>query len=169
MGDYTTIVWIHKNIIHFFLLSYIIKTILLFVNRAAFDRLRAKTKAVEMVLGTLILVSGFYLIFMRDGFHETWLIVKIVIVFAALPLAIIGLKRANNILAVAALILFLYAYVVGKKKTLAPYVHKPSISSVYTAQQSHCPDLKNAVMLDKNSCNKIHDSFHNKSKSFSTQ
>jgi cytochrome c553 len=69
------------------------------------------TKAVkipEMIISTLFLVTGIYMLFFVP--INTILIIKILIVFASIPLAVVGFKKGNKVLAVISLILIISAY-----------------------------------------------------------
>ena len=92
---------------------------MLLSNEAKFQKFRDKTKIVEMILGTLVLASGFTLFFMNEGDAPTWLYVKIGLVFAGIPIAIIGMKKANKALALLAVLLFLYVFAIGFTKKLS--------------------------------------------------
>ena len=116
--EYSTLVEAHKGIVYLFLISIFIKATLSFVNQDLFDMVRQKTKVVEMILGTLLIVTGGMLIFSNsDVMKEPWLHVKLTIVIIGIPLAIIGLKRNKKILIILSLVLFVYAYLVAKTKS----------------------------------------------------
>lgn len=109
----------HIIIVTAFLLFMLVKVILLFAAKAeTVANFRSKTKVVDMVLGTLILVTGFYLMFSVGGHPPTYLMVKIVLVFLAIPLGIIGFKRSNKVLATLSLLLILYTYGISETKSL---------------------------------------------------
>lgn len=116
---YIGFVHTHVLVVILFLIFFIIKAVLLFLNkRAQLARLRAKTKVVDMVLGTLILVTGGYLAFAYSGSLPGWLLTKIGLVLVAIPLSIVGIARANKLLAALGLIIFLYVYGVSETKSL---------------------------------------------------
>jgi uncharacterized membrane protein SirB2/cytochrome c5 len=105
---------LHVTVIIIFLLSFMIKSILLLLNKdAALDKIREKTKIFEMVMGTLILLTGGYLLFVIPVV-QTYLIVKIVLVMAAIPLGIIGMKKKNKVMVIFSLFLFIYVYGVAE-------------------------------------------------------
>lgn len=66
-------------------------------------------KVPEMIISTLFLLTGIYMLTQVPVIH-TMLIIKIVIVFASIPLAIVGFKKGNKILAVISLIMIIAAY-----------------------------------------------------------
>lgn len=150
--NYNTLVEMHKGIIYLFLTVYIIKVILLFVNANLFEKVKAKTKIIEMILGPLVLLSGIWLLIELGGVPYSWLHVKITAVLVAIPLSIIGLKKSNKILAVLALVLFFYAYMAAKNKSY-------TLSSVTPKTDSQMLISGNpAITFNQNCCSKIHGS-----------
>ncbi|MGB3947064.1 MAG: SirB2 family protein [Bacteroidia bacterium] len=93
-----------------FLVIYLIKTILLLTNKeeglAKFTKI---VKVPEMIISTLFLVTGVYMITQIPEI-KSLLIIKIVLVLASIPLAIIGFKKKNKALAVISLLLIIMAY-----------------------------------------------------------
>jgi mono/diheme cytochrome c family protein/uncharacterized membrane protein SirB2 len=108
----------HVLVVVLFLILFIIKAFLLFTNKhQTLEKMKKSTKVLDMIFGTLILVTGGYLLFQYNGV-PTWLIVKIVLVLAAIPLAIVGIKKHNKPLVGLALIIFIYVYGVAETKSL---------------------------------------------------
>src|SRR3954470_18580156 len=116
----------HYLVVTLFLLIYVIKTILLLSNRN--DLLATFTKKVrvfEMIVSALFLITGIYLAtqlpFNSKYDYLFW--IKIVMVFASIPLAVIGFKRGNKILAALSLLLITGSYgvaeVYSKRKGIA--------------------------------------------------
>lgn len=129
--EYSTLIEAHKGIVYLFLISIFVKAILAFVNQDLFDKVRQKTKVVEMILGTLLIVTGGLLIFsFPEMMKQGWLHVKLTIVIIGIPLAIIGLKRNKKILIIISLLLFVYAYLVAKTKSFTLADNTSSIEMV---------------------------------------
>lgn len=104
----------HEGIVYLFLLLFIIKSFLFLTNKTElFHKIRSKTKVLDMILGALVLGTGFYLVSMRGAF-ETWVIIKMFVVLAAIPLAIIGFKRENKMLVGLATLAFVSVFLVMK-------------------------------------------------------
>lgn len=154
--SYNTLVEMHKGIIYLFLTVYIIKVILLLVNTKLFEKVKAKTKIIEMILGPLVLISGIWLLVELGGVPFSWLHVKITVVLVAIPLSIIGLKKSNKILAVLALVLFFYAYMAAKNKSY-------TLTSSPTTETQLLVTGNSAITFDQNCCSKIHGSAVTKS------
>jgi len=108
---------LHVTIVSLFLIFMLFKTVLLLANKNQFlDQVRAKTKIADMILGTLIIVTGVGLIAFK-GSMSLYLYIKVIAVFAAIPLGIIGLKRGKKALAVLSVVLLVYAYGVAETKS----------------------------------------------------
>ena len=103
------IFYTHLISVNLFLLIYLIKTILLLANKneglAKFIKI---VKVPEMIISTLFLVSGVYML-MQFGTTK-FLIIKICMVLFAIPIAIIGFKKSNKIFAIISLLLIVGAY-----------------------------------------------------------
>ena len=108
---------LHVTIAIAFLLFYFIKVILLLFKESAVDRFREKTKWIDMVLGTLILITGGYLLFIQENIL-TWMIIKIILVLASIPIGIIAMKRKRKWLGLLAFIVLVYVYGISESKSL---------------------------------------------------
>ena len=89
----------HITSVMVFLIIYLIKTILLVVGATEkLEKFKAKTKVLEMIVSTAFIATGGYMLF---NIHEIkpLLVIKIAIVFASIPTAIIAYKKGNKLLA----------------------------------------------------------------------
>lgn len=120
---YKGILHTHTLVVTLFFLIYVIKTILLLGNRT--DLLQKFTKAFkipEMIISVLFLVTGIYLAMQLPfgGKFDYLFWIKLAMVFAAIPIAIIGFKKSNKVLAALSLLLITGSYglaeVYSKKK-----------------------------------------------------
>lgn len=122
---YKGILHFHYLVVTLFLLIYVIKTILLLSNKN--DLLMGFTKKfriIEMVISFLFLATGIYLTtqlpFGRK--YDYLFFIKVVMVLASIPLAIIGFKKQNKVLAALSLLLitgsFGLAEVYSKRKAV---------------------------------------------------
>jgi cytochrome c5 len=110
----------HYLVVTLFLLIYVIKTVLLLSNK--YDLLQSFTKKVkvpEMIISFLFLGTGIYLMIQLPVIHYLmW--VKLALVFASIPIAVIGFKKKNKILAALSLVMitasFGIAEIANKKK-----------------------------------------------------
>ena len=119
---FTGMLHTHKLVVILFLLQYLIKTILLLMNKTeALQNYTKKTKVPEMIVSTLFLATGIYLA-MNSGINGNWLWVKLIAVFASIPIAVVAFKKMNKGLAVLSLLLIIYAY--GVSETHSPVFKK---------------------------------------------
>lgn len=116
----------HYLVVTLFLLIYVIKTILLLGNRTDLLKKFSKTFRIpEMIVSFLFLITGIYLALQLPfgGKYDYLFWIKLVMVFSSIPLAVIGFKKENKILAALSLLLitgsFGLAEVYHKKKALA--------------------------------------------------
>ncbi|TPE45296.1 SirB2 family protein [Pontibacter mangrovi] len=142
-----TVAFLHTHVlvVVLFLLLFGAKAVLLLLNKhKALAKMRKQTRVLDIIFGTLILVTGGYLLFRYQGDLPAWLITKVVLVVAAIPLGIVGIKRENKALTVLALLLFLYLYGVAETKSLKM---KPTAASS-TTEATATPETDSAEMGD---------------------
>jgi mono/diheme cytochrome c family protein len=113
----------HVLVVTLFLLLYLIKTILLLSNRNdLLQKFSKMFRVPEMIISVLFLITGIYLAFQLPfGSKYDYLFwIKLVMVLASIPIAVIGFKKGNKILAALSLLLITGSYglaeVYGKKK-----------------------------------------------------
>jgi len=104
----------HRISVTLFFLIYVMKTILLLSNKQdLLQKLTKITKVPEMIVSALFLITGVYLMTQLPEIKAiTW--IKVVLVLASIPLAIIGFKKGNKILAALSLLLITASYGLGE-------------------------------------------------------
>ena len=107
---YNAISKTHLLFVGLFLISMIIKAILIFKSNESFDNYRAKTKFPEMAVTIIFLILGIFMIIAKDGKFHFLFWIKLGAVIAAIPLGIIGAKKHNKGILIASVVLFLGAY-----------------------------------------------------------
>ena len=108
---------LHFTVVALLLLFVFFKTILLVSNKKELlDRIRAKTKVVDIILGVLAISTGVYLMTLKPTI-ELYLLAKIVVVLIAIPLGIVGLKRHKKLIAVISLLLIVYVFGIGETQS----------------------------------------------------
>ena len=111
---------LHHLVVVAFVLLYAYKIGLLMAGRTdLLVHLRARAPWLDGVLGAAVLATGGYLAVQYAGAWPWWLVVKIGLVLALLPLALVALRRGQKGLAVATLLAFGYVYGVGYTRSLA--------------------------------------------------
>jgi len=106
---YTGFYHTHTLAVTLFLLIYIIKLVLLLSNKEKLDKFTKASKVPEMIVSFLFLATGIYLL-INAAEVTTMMIVKYVLVFASIPLAIVGFKKSKKPLAIIAVIFIIGAY-----------------------------------------------------------
>ena len=111
-----TLLLLHRIIVTLFLFLFLFKTILLLIGKKELlSSIRDKTKIVDMILGTLILASGIYLMIVTKN-HNMWINMKALFVLIAIPLGIISMKKSNLVLAIIVNLILIGAYGIGEAK-----------------------------------------------------
>lgn len=124
--DSTLLASIHIWSVMLFVVIYLVKTVLLFSNESMLDRFSRVTKVPEMIVSFVFLVSGIWLFVMVGGV-KTLQIVKLVIVAAAIPLAVLGFKRKKKSVALLSFILIIAAYGMAEMSKKKPFIAKSVI------------------------------------------
>ncbi|GIV27058.1 MAG: hypothetical protein KatS3mg027_0872 [Bacteroidia bacterium] len=107
---FSAILKIHSISVTIFFLIYFIKTLLLLSNAyEKLERFKSYTKILEMIISTLFLITGIYLITQIPEI-KTMLIIKLIFVAASIPLAVVAYKKNNKILALFSLMFIVGAY-----------------------------------------------------------
>ncbi|WP_242926507.1 c-type cytochrome [Pontibacter vulgaris] len=105
----------HILVVVIFLLFFATKTLLLLLDKKEMlATVRNKTKVLDMILGTLILVTGGWMLLNYNGELPAYLLLKISLTLIGIPLGIIGLKNGSKVLTSLALLLFIYTYAVAE-------------------------------------------------------
>lgn len=100
----------HLLAVVLFLLIYLVKTYLLLTDKKeSLDKITKALKVPEMIISALFLGTGIYLLTQIPEI-KSLMIIKLVAVFTSIPLAIIGFKKQNKVLAAVALLLLISAY-----------------------------------------------------------
>jgi cytochrome c5 len=127
---YTGLLHTHRLVVILFLLLYLVKLVLLLMGReetlATFTK---RTRIPEMVISTLFLLTGIGMLFMVAEIN-TLHIVKILMVLAAIPVAVIGFRKANKLLATLSVLLIIGSYGLAEMNKIG--VADAQITSVET-------------------------------------
>lgn len=148
---FTGLMHTHVLVVVLFMLSLLIKTILLLLNRYnALEKFRKKTKVPEMIIDTLMLVTGIMLA-LQSGMVQVgnWFWIKLVAVLVALPLSIMAFRRNSKVLAVLGLVLVIYSYGVSETKSATMNKEATLISKETATLDENLPmvELGEAVYL----------------------
>ncbi len=114
---------IHSISVMLFLLTYVIKTVLLFTSKTRLEKYAGVTKVPEMIVSALFLLTGIWLFIILDGI-KTMHIIKLIFVVVSIPLAVVGFKKHKRGLALFALILIVGAYGIAEMSKSKPFIPK---------------------------------------------
>lgn len=108
---YTGILHTHKAVVILFLVLYVVKTLLLLANqKELLEKVKKFTKVPEMIISTAFLATGLYMLVVGVGTTSLFQWIKFMAVLAAIPLAVVGFKKENKVLATLSLVLIIAAY-----------------------------------------------------------
>lgn len=122
--DFTTLKLIHIISTVLFLVLYLLKTVLLLANKN--EGLKTVTKIAkvpEMIISSVFLITGIWM-FVEIGAIKTLQIIKLIAVFASIPLAIVAFKKGNKALAVISFLLIVMSYGLAEMAKKKPYIGK---------------------------------------------
>ena len=136
---------VHVIVVTIFLLLYLVKTFLLVANKSkSLSGFSKVMKFPEMIISTLFLISGVWMIVLMGGILHRMMLFKIVIVLAAIPLAVIGFKKQNKSLAIIAFFFVFMAY------GIAEMSKKPKVKPTPEGE------VVNAREIYKSNCQSCH-------------
>ena len=108
--DFQTIKLTHVIIVNIFILIYLIKTTLLVANKTtSLLKVSKIFKVPEMIVSTLFLITGVWMIVLM-GTLQTILIIKIILVLASIPIAVVAFKKQKKALGILSFLLIIAAY-----------------------------------------------------------
>jgi uncharacterized membrane protein SirB2 len=109
----------HTLFVVLFTLIYLIKTILLLSDRdELLEKFKKKTKVAEMVVSFGFLATGIFLMTQLPEINNL-LIIKLVLVVLSIPLAVIGFKKKNKVLATLSFFLIVVSFSLAYKAKAA--------------------------------------------------
>lgn len=127
---YKGILHTHTLVVLLFVVLYLVKTFLLVTGKnEQLERITSLTKWPERIISVLFLGTGIYL-YLNSG-NITWMVhVKIFLVFASIPMAVVGFKRKQSFLAVLSMLCLLSAYGLAEmnKKQISK-IEKPVVNA----------------------------------------
>jgi uncharacterized membrane protein SirB2 len=114
---YKGVLHTHYLVVTLFLLIYVIKTILLISNKEdLLDKFTKKVKVPEMIISFLFLATGIFLLTQLSygSKYDKLLWIKLAMVLISIPVAVIGFKKRNKILAAMSLLLIVASFGVAE-------------------------------------------------------
>ncbi|MCC7302609.1 MAG: cytochrome c [Bacteroidia bacterium] len=142
--------YVHLVSVILFLLHYLVKTGMLLANSPALEKYTRATRIVEMVISLAFLGTGGYMLIELPEIN-TLMIIKLGMVFASIPMAIVGFKKKKKLLAAISLLLIIGAYGMAEMGKAKREKGKDTASSngveVYKAKCSVCHGDDGKAML----------------------
>ena len=138
---FTALYHTHKLVVILFVLIYVIKTFLLLIGKTnGLSKFSKFIKVPEMIISVLFLVTGGLLVMDVANFGILF-VLKLVFVFASIPVAIIAFKKEKKILALISLLLLVGAYGLAE-------VHKAQFGKrkAFTQEVITNPDAPNYML-----------------------
>jgi uncharacterized membrane protein SirB2 len=146
---------LHLTAVILFLLIYLIKTILLVTNKnEVLESFKKKTRILEMIVSTIFLLSGIYLLTQIPEI-KPMMYVKILLVLASIPVAVVAYKKGNKVLAIASLMMIVFSYGLAEMSKK----HSASNSQLITNSENLTDDefsAKYGSELYLNDCKSCH-------------
>ena len=158
---YTGLFHSHKLIVLIFLVHYIAKLVLLLMNRHdSLSKYAKVTRIPEMILSAGFLISGASMLYL-GAILSKFIVIKLVCIFSSIPLAVIGFKRSNKVLAFIAVFLIIASYGLAE-------VNKKAKTGVKIDTSSIKDPLVAGKLIYDNKCAQCHGERGNAGKSGST-
>lgn len=141
----------HYLVVTLFLLLYIVKTVLLLSNKTeALQKFTKKTRIFEMVISFLFLITGVYLLTQLPVIGMLmW--IKIAVVLASIPIAVIGFRKGKKPLAALSLLMLFAAFGMGEM-----YHKHPPVAKVEPAANGEAPVAMDGKSLYEANCALCH-------------
>ncbi len=129
----------HTLFVVLFTLIYLIKTILLLSDRdELLEKFKKKTRIAEMVISFGFLVTGIILLILIPSALNTYMIIKLVLVVLSIPLAVIGFKKKNKVLATLSFFLIVVSFSLAYKAKAAKAGDKIAANSGKEVFEQKC-------------------------------
>ena len=142
------IYYVHLVSVILFLLHYLIKTGMLLGNSKSLTGYTKATRIIEMIISVVFLGTGGYMLIQMPEINNL-MIIKLCMVFASIPIAIVGFKKGKKVLAVLALLLIIGAYGMAEmsKKRGGKETASVDGKEVFTTNCAKCHGADGKAML----------------------
>jgi mono/diheme cytochrome c family protein len=152
MSTYSIMLKVHYVSVTLFFIHYVIKTILLLANKQdTLTKYTKPTRIPEMIISFAFLVTGIYML-TQMGEIKNMLWIKVLLVLASIPLAVIGFKRNNKIFAALSLLLITASYGLAEmskkpKKVQGVVANSLDGKAIFDANCASCHGVDGKAML----------------------
>lgn len=146
---YTGLLHTHKLLVFLFLVHYVIKLLLLQLGKSEpLAKYTKVTRVPEMIISFGFLVTGVWMM-LQGALFNNLIVIKLICVFSAIPLAVIGFKKSNKALATLAVILIIASYGLAEMNRTKKTGKKINTSAATSS-------LEAGKMIYENSCINCH-------------
>lgn len=152
---HTGFLHLHKTAVILFLALYLLKlaALLLGVNSLKELFARKALRISEMVISTLFLFTGIYLMVSLPAEQRSTLLwIKVAMVLVSIPIAVVGFKRQNKLLATLSVLLVVMSYGLAEMHKKNPAVSEETKgltkgADIYAANCTSCHGADGAAGL----------------------
>ena len=108
--EYSQLKHAHTLFVTLFVLSFLIKTILLLAgNIVRLESYRERTRFVEMIIAMLFLITGIIMVIKEEYYSSfNWFWIKFMLTLLVIPVGLVAFKRKNKIAGVFTLLILLF-------------------------------------------------------------
>jgi cytochrome c5 len=149
----TGVLHTHTLIVTLYVLQLLAKVIMLGMGKhEALDKFSAKTKIPHIVLATLMVATGIFLMIKSPTGTQPYIFVKLGLVLVSIPVGIIGMKRKSMMLATMALLILIGVFAISKIK---PEALRSKLSAEINTENTNGADaemLKSGQTLYEKYC-----------------
>lgn len=153
----TGILHTHTLVVSLYMLQLLVKATLLTTGKhETLDKFTAKTRIPHIVLAVLMLATGIFLMVRSPEGMQPYVWVKLLFVFGAIPLGIVGFKRRKNALGILAVAFMAMGFVLALGKPAFLRVTPASTIVVDAGEGQADPQLKDGEQIYSAKCSRCH-------------
>lgn len=139
----------HHLLVVLYIILLALKVVLVTAGQKhALTTLNGRTRVTHIVLASLMLATGLYLMFKSPVGLAPHSIVKYVILLAGIALGVVGVKRMSIPLSVLALLAFGYVYGIAKTRSMTLTPEKSRIEAVWEAHAAAPPTARGQAIYE---------------------
>lgn len=121
------------------------------------ETLKKFSKAVkipEMIISFLFLATGIYML-VKGGHPELYMMVKIILVLASIPLAVIGIRKENKVMLVLSVVILIYVYGIAETRSLT-FTQPKMDGIIENVEDNNYQITKHGLALYQQHCLRCH-------------
>ncbi len=121
--NYTALLHTHRLAVTLFLIVYLVKFTVMLAKPSNLEWVSKRIRIPEIIVSVLFLLTGALMWTQMAEPLRSSMLIKVLVVLVSIPVAVVGFKRKNKVMAALAVLLILAAYGLGeagKKSILKP-------------------------------------------------